>query len=88
MSTDTPRDPVVAEALGRIEERLKSGDKRFDEIARSVAEHVKECTEEKRTVVAKISMLAGQTLVVRNLVVALMALVGSSIVAAAILLRD
>ena len=50
------RDADVLAALARIDARLGSGDKRFEEFA----EHVKECTEEKRSLMERLSLLEGR----------------------------
>ena len=75
-------DQQVAHALARIEDRLAQGDKRFD----AMDEHVKECTAEKAKLLLELAKMQGQMGVIRNLMVALVALVGSGIVAVAILM--
>ena len=71
----------VLARLDAIEGRLESGNKRFD----VMDEHVKDCAAEKQRVLIQMAVIEGQMVVIRNLVVALIALVGSGIVAIAIL---
>ena len=72
----------VLARLSAIEQRLQAGDKRFE----AMDEHVKECTAEKAKVLLSMAKLEGQVALVVKLLVGMLALMGSGIVAFAIML--
>ena len=78
----TDQDAKVLAELAAIKERLEAGDKRFDEFSK----HVAECTEEKRKLLKEVATLVGGMGTTHKLLVGQMALMGSGIVAVAIVL--
>ena len=82
----TRHEAEILAALARIDTRLGSGDKRFDEFAA----HVKECSEEKRSLSDRVSLLEGKVTElgksVAGLRTAVFAFAGSVCVTGAILL--
>ena len=72
----------VLQRLAAIEERLAAGDKRFDAMDR----HVTDCAEKKAALQVAVAALSGQMTGIRNLILGVMALLGSAMVAVAIAL--